>query len=107
MPAVEGDATHAARYGTVFFGVVPTSSDETEADGRARFDDGFWRWRWQRTINDAEVGRAAHEQKHQCGEKDGQEDEGEPTPRQVVAHGSQSRQRRDAHGGGCVVCGVW
>jgi hypothetical protein len=39
VPIVEGDRTHAARYGTVFFGVVPTSSDETEADGRARFDD--------------------------------------------------------------------
>jgi hypothetical protein len=39
VPAVEGDPTHAARYGTLFFGVVPTSSDETEADGRARFDD--------------------------------------------------------------------
>jgi hypothetical protein len=39
IPAVDGDRTHAARYGTVFFGVVPTSSDETEADGRSRFDD--------------------------------------------------------------------
>src|SRR5262249_22801939 len=33
------DPQHAGRFGTIYFGVLPTGSDETEDGGRARFDD--------------------------------------------------------------------
>ena len=33
------DATHAGRYGTIYFGLVPTGTGETDHGGSARFDD--------------------------------------------------------------------
>ena len=33
------DSTHAGRFGTIYFGLLPTGTGETDAKGNARFDD--------------------------------------------------------------------
>jgi len=35
----KGDAKHSGRFGTLYFGLLPTGTGETDAKGNARFDD--------------------------------------------------------------------
>ena len=36
----KNDPAHAGQYGTIYFGILPTSSHDCDESGRARFDDG-------------------------------------------------------------------
>jgi hypothetical protein len=35
----KGDSQHSGRFGTIYFGLLPTGTGETDAKGNARFDD--------------------------------------------------------------------